>query len=698
MLYGINSRERDKTGFLAEKNRFAPWSGAAMQGRVDCWAEGLGELTLLRETRGRAPMGEFRALFAGTGEAVPGINGLTCGESLLGVPREVFERSAFIRQAGLGITQDAELEKRIASLIATGEEGTSYSEAREVLKRQLNRRQSNRKTGEIPAAEAERESLGQQLDLLWTRQAEAAGIREELERLRGQQADLERDLSSWNQYDGIQKRRLCLRAEEAARRARENAEVLRARLERDAVPESGAVARLQAACASLDSAQDSVQAAREAREHARSALEKAEDALQASPFAGQTAEQARAAAAAVPPLRKKPLWLPILTAAAPGLIAALVRGAVSLWLPILAACAGGAAGFLILVLQARSDARRQTEYLKRYGAETSEALRAMADAYQTLWDARESARADEAGKAAVWESLQASLRSRQESIFQEVRRFAPSVQTLPETVQALQDCAARRQALAQAESAAGEAQLRCELQFQQLPSGPPLTEEEINRQPPIRSREELSAALEAVRGTRAARQSRADQLSGQIAATGDPAELSARAGQLDAELTRLKQDYASLALAMDALDAANTALQSRFSPQLGARAAEIFSQLTAGRYGGVILNREFQLSVEPAGDAQYRDVQFLSAGAADQLYLAVRLAICELVLPEEKHVPLILDDALANFDDARCAAALQWLRREAGKRQILLFTCHSREAEFFRGDGAVAIRQLTRTS
>ena len=126
MLYGINSRERDRAGFIADKNRYAPWSGAAMSGRLDCATE-LGELTLTRTTRRQtSPMGEFRAVYAGTGEPVPGLTGRTCGETLLGVSREVFERSAFIRQSGLAVTQDAGLERRIAALISSGEEDTSY--------------------------------------------------------------------------------------------------------------------------------------------------------------------------------------------------------------------------------------------------------------------------------------------------------------------------------------------------------------------------------------------------------------------------------------------------------------------------------------------------------------------------------------------------------------------------------------------
>lgn len=65
----------------------------------------------------------------------------------------------------------------------------------------------------------------------------------------------------------------------------------------------------------------------------------------------------------------------------------------------------------------------------------------------------------------------------------------------------------------------------------------------------------------------------------------------------------------------------------------------------------------------------------MSCGTADQMYLALRLAMCRMLLPED--APLILDDALVNFDDDRCEAALEVLREEAEKRQVILFTCRT---------------------
>ena len=176
MLYGLSTRER---GPLADKNRYAPWTGATMQGRMDLTTHG-DACTLLRETRRAAsPLGEFSCTYTGTGTPVPGITGQNAGEVLLGVPREVFERSAFIGQNALAVDQDAELERRIAALITTGEEDTSYTESYDRLKKQLNRRRHN-KTGLIPQLEQEQARLDDAL----RRQAELTA---QLENAREQQ-------------------------------------------------------------------------------------------------------------------------------------------------------------------------------------------------------------------------------------------------------------------------------------------------------------------------------------------------------------------------------------------------------------------------------------------------------------------------------------------------------------------------------
>ena len=187
---------------------------------------------------------------------------------------------------------------------------------------------------------------------------------------------------------------------------------------------------------------------------------------------------------------------------------------------------------------------------------------------------------------------------------------------------------------------------------------------------------------------------RFDTLTGRIRALDRSSDLEAQLAQKQEQLTVLQDEYDAIALAMDALSQANTVLQNRFSPALGARAAEIFSAITGGRYDRVLLSRDFSLSAEPVGDPVGRSVRLLSQGAADQLYLAVRLAICDMVLPADKRVPLILDDALVTFDDERLHAALDYLLEESQRRQILLFTCQKREMAYLQGKENVTVTEL----
>ena len=696
ILYGINSRERDRAGFIADKNRYAPWSGTAMSGRMDCTAD-LGELTLTRTTRRQSsPMGEFSAVYAGTNEPVPGLTGTACGETLLGISREVFERSAFIRQNNLSISQNADLERRIAALISSGQEDTSYMEAAEALKKQLNRRRHN-KTGQLPALEAELAELDRQLaesDSLARQLAQARG---EVSSLFVREQQLQAELDQWDRWEAARQRRVLSDAAAAAEAAEAKAAQVREQLQKDQIPENETIARLRGAIVNLETTRKAVDKARAERDEAMKALLRAEAAVNESPFAGQTAEEARKSAASVPDSAPWPLseLLPSIFLGALALILSIISilgindafaNAIFFGIP----CAISA--LVIPVYKNHKWQKETSAFLKKHGVSSAAELRMQAAAYAKLCEARDTAQASANAKSAAADTLYNTLTSNEQGILLEVRRFAPGAFDIPTADRLLRACAVRRKELAEAESAAREARLRCDLQAQQLPEADVPAEE---LPVPPRSREAVTADLEAVRAALAQARSGADRLTGQLHGLTPPDQLRARQAELEDQRAGLEAEYSAIRLAMETLDQANTTLQNRFSPELGRRAAEIFAQLTGSRYSGVVLDRSFRLSAEPAGDPVFRDAALLSAGTLDQLYLAVRLAICDLVLPPEKQVPIVLDDALANFDDRRCAAALRFLKEAAGDRQILLFTCHSREAEFFAGDGEVSIQRLT---
>ena len=107
------------------------------------------------------------------------------------------------------------------------------------------------------------------------------------------------------------------------------------------------------------------------------------------------------------------------------------------------------------------------------------------------------------------------------------------------------------------------------------------------------------------------------------------------------------------------------------------------ARLTGDRYPAVSLSRELEGAVRTEDGVLPRSALYLSRGTADQLYLAVRLAVCQLCLPQKP--PVFLDDALASFDDERLARALELLLELAREQQILLFTCQGRESRLLKG-------------
>ena len=683
MLYGLSTRER---GPLADKNRFAPWSGAAMQGRMDV-SEAEGAYTLLRDTkRASSPMGEFSCTYTGTATPVAGITAQNAGEALLGVPREVFERSAFIGQNALAVDQDAELERRIAALITTGEEDTSYSQSYERLKKQLNRRKHN-KTGLIPALEREIDDLQLSLRDLDALEAQARQAQNALDELEQQAAALRQQAASWQaleqQSRAAEYAKAAQNADEAARRA--------SLLEESAagLPDGQGLALLEGQAAALQEDLAGLTQQRREAEQARQAAESAREALASHPLYPADETALRQRADAIAPEKAPTVLLPIFTAgiiAIAGVLAFLFRAdPLPFWIFTAMAVLGIVTTASAVTLRRRAIAERQ-----KFAESQRAKLEAQIAEYLPLreQEARLQAEARRLDDAA--DGAEDTCRRRLAALLAQVRTFEPAVTDLSGAQIALASVRRRLAELTAAHQQARETALyRDALQKPDRPVAAAAMPSV-----PALSKEDVDTELARVQAWLTAERSRLDTLTGQIRSLDRSSDLQDQLAQKREQLSSLQTEYDAIALAMDALTQANTTLQNRFSPALGARAADIFSAITAGRYGKVLLSRDFSLSAEMAGDPVGRSIRLLSQGAADQLYLAVRLAICDMVLPAEKRVPLILDDSLVSFDDDRLRAALDYLLAESEKRQILLFTCQKREMDYLSGRKNVTVACL----
>lgn len=638
MFYGLNTRQR---GDLADKNRFQPWSGSLMQGKLEL-SVGDKELTLSRRTqRPDAPLGVFSCTYSGTDTPVPGLDAARCGETLLGVPQSVYQRCAFIPSGSLAIDADADLERRISALISTGDEKISFSQVESRLKKQLRQRKYNR-SGSIPLLEAEIAGL--------------QAAQQEAQTLTGQLENLQQQLSQARE-DQARRRQARLQVAQEALREKERC--------LQALPDSSDLQRINQQLGAVRSLGDQVQQAQEAVSRQESAIEAQLRELNRNPLHPMTKAQLEAQLQIQPPA--PPQVAQLLISLALGLCGGgflwyeIDRPQV-LWLCLACAVTALAAGnFLRLLIR-----RIRLQQSRRRELSRQEELRKLAESYLPALEELEAQRALLRQKQQILSDGDRRLRTQLSDLLSQVSRWDDSVQSAGDIRRFVRETAQNRDRLAQ------------ELQQAQT--------------------QLLQAQMSDADDTVTHLQQQIAQVQGRLDAGRDAQALGDQISRLEEELVRQQTEYDALRLSLDALQAANTTLQNRFSPELGRRAAEIFADMTGSTWSHILLDREFHLSAESGSDPTRRSVQLLSAGTADQLYLAVRLAICEMILPPEQNPPLILDDALLTFDDARLSTTLDYLTRLGAQRQILLFTCQGREAALLQGRPGVHITNLTQST
>lgn len=590
MLYGIDTSQRARAGFVPDKQKYAPWSGKPMAGELEL-EQGGKCITIRRWTEApNAPLRGFSAVYTGTDIPVPGLTAADAGEQLTGVSAEVFARTAFIGQGGLVVTGTPELEKRISAIVTSGEEASSYTEADAQLRAWLRRRRSGQH-GALPELEGRITTVEEQLHRLERNAQEQAACAAEL-----QQTDAELQTVT------------------------EQMNAARQRQRRAALSSMGEEK------SNLRTLEQALEQARRDAAAKRTALEQTHFGVQTPDEAGETAERdaqrAESLAGTAEHGGKPYFWIAALVLAA---LCAVLGYLVAQ--PLYYAAIALAVLTVVLLVVARSGKKRAQEasaalgkLLRSYGAQDADGIYYQAEVHRAAYRACAAAMQAEQKAAAALEDAREHQCETHERLLQSL----------------------------DFESGTGEAaalyQRKC--------------------------------ALESVCTRLRTQQA---QLTGAALAIGDPMALKSEHAQLLEQRDALERQYAAIALAIETLGRADSELQSRFSPQLAQKAADYMDYLTDGRYDELVLARDLSAKARSADDPTPRDTAYLSAGTADLLYLSVRLALCELTCPADDPCPLVLDDTLVNFDDARAKRAMALFHEIAQHRQVILFTCHERD-------------------
>ena len=653
MLYGLDTRAKTTKTALADKERFAPWSSAPMSGRIDlCWNGR--DITIERSSKGRTPMGVFKAYETDTGLEIPELTAADCGQVLLGVERSVFTRSAFLRFSDLPVTQDDALRHRLNALVTTGDESGAAETLGQKLRDLKNRCRYN-KSGLLPQAEAQQQDLEQKLQGFHSLTAQA-------ERTRQRQEDLKLWIAQ------LENHKVALEYE-AARSDAQQLTAAAAALDEARQRQT----HWEGVCADLPHPTDARQAIDEldALHQNMAALQAQEQGMPPMPpipetpacFAGippqeapARAEQDAASLKAMSTPKKPPYILMLI-------LAALAAVAGIFILPVLIVAAVFVVLAIVMIQKHKSSEaalqEQKAALCRRYGSEDPAQWISTAGQYSADW-------------ARYQRSLELLSIQRQELDRRREALQEKSKALSGRTRSQWQEVLSCWDALTDAKRNAEQAEHHYKTLQSVVRTAPAPAETDELTYDKAQTIQYLSEATYEQQQL----QQKLGQYQGQMESLGSRDALEKELDAVNRRIQALEQTNAALERALDALTAARQELQRRFAPRITKSAQELFTRLTGNRYDRFVLAEDLTIQAAARGEDVLHSQQWRSDGTVDQLYLALRLAVARELIPD---APLILDDALVRFDDTRLATALEILKQEAQEKQVILFTCQSRE-------------------
>ena len=656
MLYGIDTRERTTQTTLADKERYAPWSGEPMSGRIDlCWNGK--NITIERHTKGRVAFGEFRAYETDSGLNVPELTSANCGQTLLGVERSVFVRSAFIKLTDLPVTQDEALRRRLNALVTTGDESGASDTLAQKLKDLRNKCRHNR-TGLLPQAELQQKELSDKLQGLHALQEQSRNIQQ-------QQLQLQREAAALENHS----RAL---AYEASRQDAQRVEA--ANQARDAAARE--LEALETACAMLpdkQTAEWTLQQLKQLQTEQTLLEQEILPELPAlpdapAPFAGldgaAAVQKAKEDTAAYQLLTKpfSPLLLILAILCLPAAVALVfVRWYAAIPFALLAAV------LVALYLKSKVAQKQNLQNLTfAYGPLPPENWLAVAEEYCNCMKSY-------AENCAAYNGISDNIRQRS-SRLQESKRLLTAGLSMEECVQKWEGVLQKYNDLA----AAKERYRHAVLYAQDLAAVAKVAEAPTIPDELTLSLSQTNAELASNYAQQHTLQRQLGQCMGQMETLGQEEALLHQLSTVENRISRLEETYNALTLALQTLEQASQELQRRFAPRITQQAQQLFSRLTEGRYDRLQLTQDLSLHAAAQGEDMLHSALWRSDGTIDQLYLSLRLAVAEELIP---NAPLVLDDAFARFDDRRLAVAMNILKELADQQQVIVFTCQTRERE-----------------
>lgn len=118
-------------------------------------------------------------------------------------------------------------------------------------------------------------------------------------------------------------------------------------------------------------------------------------------------------------------------------------------------------------------------------------------------------------------------------------------------------------------------------------------------------------------------------------------------------------------------------IQRDYAPVINKKVGHMLSEITNGKYKTVKIDKNLNVKILSEEGQGLLKLNKLSVGTIDQIYFSLRMGLTEEII--NKNLPLVFDECFSHYDDKRLGLILQFLIQKYKKRQIILFTCHTRE-------------------
>lgn len=156
------------------------------------------------------------------------------------------------------------------------------------------------------------------------------------------------------------------------------------------------------------------------------------------------------------------------------------------------------------------------------------------------------------------------------------------------------------------------------------------------------------------------------------------AQMEEKLQELNEREKQLEKDNNAIETAKEILEIAYQKMKQNVTPKLTQNLSENINKISNGKYKKIMLHEEKGMIIENQ-TGEYIEIEKLSVGTIEQLYLSLRLAIVD-ELTDEK-MPIILDESFAYYDEERLANILTFINEQYKDRQVIIFTCTNREKE-----------------